>query len=165
MKNKRYLKLSIIIILIAILLIAVFILLSHTMKNSNILDEYRLTQQQYDNLKNLSSKCEEEIKNRNLSDAELYYSKIGEFVAIRGSADNSSNENSSNKLLPSVLTGNLIYIEVTEDSVNSYNSDDDFHGTTVNDYYGGGFSNAQNDINYNNFIYFANIDELLKITK
>lgn len=165
MKNKKSLKLLIIIILVVILLIAFFIFLSRIMKSSKILDEYRLTQQQYDNLKNLSSKCEEEIKNRNLSDAELYYSKPGEFIAIRGSADNSSNESNSNKLLPTTLTGNLIYIEVTENSVKSYNADDDFHGTTVNDYYGGGFSNAQNDINYNNFIYLANIDELLKITK
>ena len=67
--------------------------------------------------------------------------------------------------MPTVIKVNLIYIEVTEDSIKSYNYDQNFHGITAGEYYGGGFSNAQNDFNYNNFIYFANIDELLKITK
>lgn len=165
MKNKKYLKLTTIIILIAILLISVFIILSHNIKVSNILDEYRLNQEQYDNLKNLSSKCEEEIKNRNLLDAELFYSKPGKFIVIRGSKNDNSSESNSNKLLPTVIKVNLIYIEVTEDSIKSYNYDQNFHGITAGEYYGGGFSNAQNDFNYNNFIYFANIDELLKITK
>lgn len=160
-KGKIALFLIILIIFIGVLFGGVMIVNKHN-DLRDILNKYNITESKYKDIKELGSKGEQEIDRQNITDVDIYYSKEGDFLVLRGNENNSKEK--SNKLEPPSVGINLKYIIVKKDSIKEYDYNDilDFIGT-AGIYYNEGFNNAKQDTNFDNFIYFNNLEELLDI--
>jgi len=160
-KGKIALILIILIIFIGTLFGGVMMINKHN-DFRDILNKYNITESKYKDIKELASKGKQEIDRHNITDVDIYYSKEGDFLVLRGN-ENNSNEK-SNKIEPTNLNNNLKYIIVKKDSIKEYDYSDklDFIGE-AGIYYNEGFNNAKKDTNFDNFIYFNNLEELLDI--
>lgn len=135
-------------------------------KNSNklsVLNQYNLTENEYDNLKNLANKMTNELEKQNLELVELYYSKVGGILVAKGVSASNNNYHKSNEPID-ISAGTLTYVISTDNGIKIYDKNDKLELLgTAGEYYGEGFKNAMKDTEYKECIYFRTLENLKSI--
>lgn len=118
---------------------------SHADNTNNIIEKYNLTEDESKVLEELFNRAQEEIKENNIINADMYYKK---------------NNGLGDRYI--VIRGNNIYIMVDSDTIEVNKGSDKMLITeeTIGEYYDDIFDKAKKDTEYKELIYFDNIEDL-----